>query len=86
MGRNRETPALDRVGMVVRWPSLPSPIVHATLALAGSPAHLVARWIAHNVRASVRRLRRALEAGRAVELTPIILDRPQLQFCTATRI
>jgi len=65
IGRNRETPTLDLVEMVVRWPSLPSPIVHATLALARSPAHLVARWIAHNLRASVRRHRSAPLPGRA---------------------
>jgi hypothetical protein len=36
IGRNREILMLDPVEMDIRWPSLPSPIVHATLALAGS--------------------------------------------------
>ncbi len=35
-GRNRETPTLNRIGMVIRRPSLPMPIVDATLALAAS--------------------------------------------------
>jgi hypothetical protein len=33
IGRNRETLTLYLVEMVIRWPSLPSPILHATLAL-----------------------------------------------------
>jgi len=36
IGRNRETLMLDLLETVIRWPSLPSPIVHATLALARS--------------------------------------------------
>ena len=36
LGRNRETLMLDLVEMVIRWSSLLSPIVHASLAIARS--------------------------------------------------
>lgn len=42
----REVTTLDVVEMVIRRPSLPSPIVHAALAPARSPFDLVSRWIA----------------------------------------
>jgi hypothetical protein len=34
IGRNRETLTLDLIEMVIWWPSLPSPIVHAPRPLA----------------------------------------------------
>jgi len=36
IGRNPETLTLDLVEIVIRWPSQPSPIAHAIMALARS--------------------------------------------------
>ena len=49
-----------------------SSIVYATLAVAPSPAHLVARWIAHNLRTSVRHT----EAS-STRFARVGLDRPK---------